>query len=163
MKFIIGLLILTFSICLNAQENVLSDNTPEDLPVSSASNAEMEAFFNAQKPYNKIARDSFPQSKARFIKGLPKGENFFLTTRLHDEHGRVEQVFVLVKSFKGNIVESIIYNDIQAVSGYKNGQKHSFPESEVYDWLITKPDGSEEGNFVGKFIDSLQSAGGVNK
>jgi hypothetical protein len=29
-------------------------------------------------------------------------------------------------------------------------------EAELLDWLITKPDGSEEGNVVGKFLDTYR-------
>ena len=31
-----------------------------------------------------------------------------------------------------------------------------FPESELVDWVITHPDGIEEGNVVGKFLDEWQ-------
>ena len=54
------------------------------------------------------------------------------------------------------MVSGIIYNQINLVKGYKNEQRYKFSESEVYDWLITKPDGSEEGNYVGKFLDTYQ-------
>lgn len=30
-----------------------------------------------------------------------------------------------------------------------------FKEKDIIDWLISKPDRSEEGNFVGKFLDTL--------
>ena len=49
------------------------------------------------------------------------------------------------------MVSGIISNVIRTVSGFQNGQRYEFSESEIYDWLITKPDGSEEGNYVGKY------------
>ena len=153
MKFIILILGIYISFPLIAQEAVLSENAPEDKPVAFN---ELQLFYEAQKPYNKQALDTYPDIKKRFFAGLPKGENLFLTTRLKDIEGRIEQVFVLVTSISESKVSGIIYNDIQLVSGFRNGQKYTFPESEIYDWLITKPDGSEEGNFVGKYIDSLQ-------
>jgi hypothetical protein len=27
-------------------------------------------------------------------------------------------------------------------------------EKDVYDWTISRPDGSEDGNYVGKFLDT---------
>jgi hypothetical protein len=42
------------------------------------------------------------------------------------------------------------------VKGFKNTDPHSFPESELIDWLISRPDGTEEGNVVGKFLDEWQ-------
>ena len=136
-------------------ENVLSKDAPKDRVISLSSDEKMKAFFKAQEPYNKQALDSYHDAKKRFEQGLPKGENFFLTTRLRDDAGRIEQVFVLVKSINRGVVSGTIYNEIGLVSGFKNGQKYEFPETEIYDWLITKPDGSEEGNFVGKYLDSL--------
>ena len=53
-------------------------------------------------------------------------------------------------------VSGVISTAIYAVAGYRNGQPYSFPESELVDWLISKPDGSEEGNVVGKFLDTYQ-------
>ena len=62
-----------------------------------------------------------------------------------------QQYFYLVESIKDNMVSGIISNVIRTVSGFQNGQRYEFSESEIYDWLITKPDGSEEGNYVGKY------------
>jgi hypothetical protein len=39
---------------------------------------------------------------------------------------------------------------------HKNGDPHTFSESEVIDWLISRADGTEEGNVVGKFLDEWQ-------
>ena len=30
------------------------------------------------------------------------------------------------------------------------------PELEVLDWTVSKPDGTEDGNFVGKFLDTYK-------
>ena len=38
--------------------------------------------------------------------------------------------------------------------GYGMGQFYSLPESQLIDWMIAKPDGTEEGNEVGKFLDT---------
>jgi uncharacterized protein YegJ (DUF2314 family) len=48
-----------------------------------------------------------------------------------------------------------IANSIEMVKGYRQGQIYEFAERDLVDWLITKPDGSEEGNFVGKYLESL--------
>jgi hypothetical protein len=36
------------------------------------------------------------------------------------------------------------------------GDRYATAETELLDWLITKPDGTEEGNVVGKFLDTYQ-------
>ena len=149
------LLLMTFFFygCAISEEHVLSENAPKDKPVAVYEN-KVKEFYEAQEPYIKQARETYPHAKEKYIKGLPKGENFFITTRLIDFTGKVEQVFVLVKSINEGVISGDIYSHIHLVKGYSYGQRYSFPESEVYDWLITKPDGREEGNFVGKFIDA---------
>jgi hypothetical protein len=42
------------------------------------------------------------------------------------------------------------------VRGYRLRDQHAVAEAELLDWLITKPDGSEEGNVVGKFVDTYR-------
>ena len=157
MKSFIVTLILFFSVTLFAEEPILSEHAPKDKLTTAANHKQLEAYHKAQEPYIKRARETYPTAKEKYLKGLPPGEHFFLTTRLYDDQNREEQVFVLVKSIEDGKVDGIIYNNINVVTGYQNGQKHSFPESEIYDWLITKPDGREEGNFVGKFIDTYQN------
>lgn len=62
-------------------------------------------------------------------------------------------MFVAVASIKDDRITGRIASNIIRVKGFKNGDPHTFPESELVDWLITHPDGSEEGNVVGKFLD----------
>jgi hypothetical protein len=40
---------------------------------------------------------------------------------------------------------------------HSSRQSITVPESEVLDWTIARPDGSEEGNFIGKYLDSHRS------
>jgi hypothetical protein len=63
-------------------------------------------------------------------------------------------VFVAVEAIENGIIRGIIYSDINTVSGFALRQRYAFKETELVDWLITKPDGSEEGNVVGKFMDT---------
>jgi len=131
----------------------LAPNAPVDKsqPVRSD---QQRAFEDAIKPYIEKARKSYPEAKERFLAGLPPKNFFFITTRLHDSAGHWEQVFIAVKEIKDGTITGLIASDIETVSGYKAGDKYSFAESELIDWTISKPDGTEEGNFVGKFLDT---------
>jgi len=133
----------------------LAPNAPTDKsqPVKSA---EQKAFDDAIKPYIEKARKSYPAAKARFQAGLPANNFFFVTTRLHDAAGHWEQVFIAVKEITDGTIKGLIASDIETVSGYKAGDKYSLPESEILDWTISKPDGTEEGNFVGNFLDTYK-------
>ena len=137
------------------QEPKLAPNAPQDKPVETKG-SEVQQLEEAIKPYVELARKTYPEAKTRFLKGLPAKHIFFITTRLYDSERRFEQVFIAVKEINDGKIKGLIWSDIQTVSGYKNGDAYTFPESELIDWTISKPDGTEEGNFVGKFLDTYQ-------
>jgi TonB family protein len=134
----------------------IAPNAPKDKPVDAAGDEELRRIEEALKPYIQKAKSTYPEAKDRFVKGLPAKHGFFVTTRLHDSQGHEEQVFIAVKQITDGTISGLIWSDIRLVSGYRLGQSYSFPESELIDWTITQPDGAEEGNFVGKFLDSYQ-------
>lgn len=132
----------------------VSPDAPKDRPVDASGAEAVRRFEEAIKPYVEKARKSYPEAKKRYLAGLPPKHTFFVTTRLHDGSGQFEQVFIAVREIKGGRIKGLIWSEIQTVAGYKMGDEYTFPESELFDWLIAKPDGTEEGNFVGKFLDT---------
>ncbi len=91
-----------------------------------------------------------------YLAGLPPRHTFFVTALLVDEQSRREQVFIAVDGIRQGIISGKIWNRVDVVHGYQLGDYYSFPESDLRDWLIAKPDGTEEGNFVGKFLDGYE-------
>lgn len=152
MKYLLlGLLLSLIAHAANAGDPVLAPNAPKDQPVQNKSASTVQ---KAIQPYVERARATYPEAKQRFLAGLPKGQYFFLTTALRDSKGNVEQVFIAVTEINAGSVTGKIWSDILGVEGYRRGQLYTFAESQMVDWLITKPDGSEEGNVVGKFLDT---------
>ena len=137
-----------------AQSGGLSPNAPPDRPKGVGASCLMDAMNQAMAPYVEQARASWPAARERFRAGLPAGHSFYVTTRLRDSTGRTEQVFVAVDSVARDTIYGRIASDIMVVRGYHSGQRHHFPESELVDWMVANPDGSEEGNVVGKFLDT---------
>ncbi len=133
----------------------LAPNAPQDKPGSVKSDR-IAAFDAVIAPYVAQARTSFPEAKKRFLAGLPRGEVFFVTTRLHDKSGKWEQVFIAVSRIQDGMITGTIDNDLTTVKDYRRDQEYTFPEADLLDWTISKPDGSEEGNFVGKFLDTYK-------
>ncbi len=134
---------------------------PVDRPVAVTGSSPDEALARWREliaPHVKEALATYPDAKRRYLAGLPAGETFFVTTLLRDSSGRFEQVFILVDQIEGNVIKGRIASTIMAVEGYKRGQPQTISEADVVDWLISKADGSEEGNFVGKFLDRLPRA-----
>ncbi|TGE21432.1 DUF2314 domain-containing protein [Hymenobacter aquaticus] len=133
-----------------------------DKPVAAATGAEAGSVDPAQsmalfdqliaKPMKEALR-TLPQAKKRFEAGLKPGETFYLTTRVVDADGKFEQVFVQVTQWEDTYVQGTIANTLQTVQGYSTGQTLEFTTSAVYDWTIVRAEGSEEGNYVGKFLD----------
>lgn len=116
----------------------------------------MEEIKRGMAPHIEKARQTYPDAKKRYLAGLPRGESFFVTTVLRDKEGASEQVFIAVSSVQGTKITGKIASDILTVQGFQRGQAYSLDEADLVDWLISKPDGSEEGNFVGKYLDSVQ-------
>jgi hypothetical protein len=142
----------------HAQQGVLAPNAPVDRPVGVVGTSSDEALTRLRgliAPQVQKALATYPDAKRRYLAGLPRGETFFVTTLLRDATNRFEQVFILVDRIESGSITGRIASDIQVVDGYRRGQSQTFAEANIIDWLISKADGSEEGNFVGKFLDTL--------
>jgi hypothetical protein len=136
------------------QEGTLSPAAPADRPVGIRAES-LAGYREAIAPYVERARATYPDAKRRYLAGLPPGETFFVTTMLVDDDGHFEQVFILVDKIDAGFITGRIFSDVATVRGFHPRDVYRFAEAELVDWLISKPDGSEEGNLVGKYIDSL--------
>src|SRR2546423_9494270 len=150
--------LIAFSPSLSASQSVpqLAPNAPTDSPVQAAQKCIWVAMDRAMQPYIAQARASWPQARQRYVSGLPPRHSFFVTALLVDNQDRREQVFIAVDGIRSGIISGKIWNRVEVVHGYRLGDHYTFPESELRDWLIAKPDGTEEGNFVGKFLDTYE-------
>lgn len=131
--------------------------TPKDKPVRASDPQQVTDVDRAIAPYVAKARKTYPAAKKRFLSGLPPKYLFSLTTKLWDRsHTKFEVVFVVAKQIKNGTVTGHLATHTKQPVGYDFGDQISFPESQVMDWTIVHPDGSEEGNIVGKFMDTHQ-------
>jgi hypothetical protein len=140
------------------QEGRLASNAPRDRPVRVAAQSPEEAHAKLQAliaPYVAEARATYPEAKRRYLAGLAPGETFFVTCVLRDGAGLFEQVFLLVDHIEAGVITGRIWSEIETVHEFRRGDAHRVTEGEIVDWLISEPDGTEQGNFVGKFLDTL--------
>jgi hypothetical protein len=128
---------------------------PPDKPIAETTE-DVANYEAAIAPYIQKARETLPDAKKRYLDGLPKGQILYVTIRLTDPLGRFEQAFVKVNSWTGTIIKGTLASDMELVKKYKKGEALTCRESQVMDWTITKPDGTEEGNFVGKFLGTYK-------
>lgn len=133
----------------------LAPNAPADKPVAVNKN-ETQKFEDAIGPYVNKAKLTLPYAKKRYQKGLTKGEVFFITMKLYDPDRHYETVFVRVRSWEGDKIKGVLSSDLVLLKKHKNGEEVACLERDVLDWTISKPDGTEEGNFAGKFLDTYK-------
>jgi hypothetical protein len=128
-----------------------SKNAPVDKPARANKEQEVQ-YDKAIAPYVAKARTSYPAAKARFLAGLPPGYRFSVRVRLFDPNGLREDAFLNVTKISGHSVTGVLAS-IDLIHSYKTGQTITVNESAVDNWLFQRPDGTEEGNYVGKFLD----------
>lgn len=126
--------------------------------MSATLRCQLEALHRAIAPLSAAARVSFPAARERFERGLPPHETFFVSTWLRDSAGREELVFVAVDSVTGAgdaaRIAGRIWSPVELVRGYSYRQPYTFGGADLVGWMIARPDGSEEGNEVGKLMDT---------
>lgn len=126
----------------------LSPLAPPDRPVEPDAELRIEI-----ERLSRISRDELPGVRDRFLGGLPQGHHLFVSTTLHDA-STDETVFVHVREWQEpELIVGVLDSEV-AVTGYRRGQRLSVPTSDVSDWTISQPDGTEEGNRVGRYLDA---------
>jgi uncharacterized protein YegJ (DUF2314 family) len=134
-----------------ANHSQAEKNAPVDKPFQATSEQFVE-YNKAIAPYVAKARATYPAAKARFLAGLPPGYSFSVRVRLKDSNGRREDSFLTVNKISGEKITGRL-GTVTLLRNYKTGQTISVKESEIDNWVIVRPDGTEEGNYVGKFLD----------
>jgi hypothetical protein len=119
---------------------------------------ELQEYDRAIAPYVAQARATYAAAKKRFLAGLPKGYTFAVWLRLYETDKQkkllyFEDCFVSVERIAGRRVYGRLENKPRVVHGYSMGDRVVGDESEIRNWLIEHPDGHEEGNVVGKFLE----------
>ena len=155
MKLFASVLLLSISTLLGAlpRPQELSPQVPADKPVNAANAEDIRKLDEAIAPYVKKARATLPEAKKKYLSGLSHGDSFFVTIRIYNSDGKFEQVFVSVTSWEGQTIKGVLSSDTPILHR-KRGEVVACKERDVLDWTISKADGSEEGNFVGNFLDS---------
>lgn len=151
---IAGLLLLLVLFQVSVAQ--MSENAPVDDPMIFNSTKDGNDFNARIAPLIVRARNTWPDAKARFLKN--RSILLFVSYKLVDQQKRAETVFVRVKSLAAGFITGAIASEIGIVSGYREGDELIIPENQIMDWTISLPDGREDGNLIGKYIDSTRAA-----
>jgi hypothetical protein len=156
------LLLLCCSSCGKPRpEPAPTANRVAELP-RLASNAPVDRVVEGQDPRKDsklqalidTARAELPTVRERYMKGLPPDAHLFVTTTLHSG-SQDEQLFVAVRDWSDpNTVEGLIATP-PLTPGFHNGDVIKVKQADIVDWTISRADGSEEGNIVGKYLDTI--------
>ena len=136
----------------------VAENAPIDCAFATTS-FELIGIIEEKSPE---AMKSWPEAKARFQRGLPDQHSLFVTLILADDEQRTEYVFLAVDDISDGGVSGRLWTDVQVVQGFRFGDRFLVDEAAISDWLITKPDGSEDGNLIGKHLDTLEQCAHLN-
>ena len=121
-----------------------------DIPTEITAEASNN-FEEAIAPEILKAQQDLAEVKNRFKDGLKDNNTLYLTIRIADNYGNVEQVYIKTFIWKESTIMGQIANNLYSVSGYRKGQSISFDESDILDWTLIDENGKEYGNYLGKF------------
>jgi hypothetical protein len=65
-------------------------------------------------------------------------------------------VFVVITGVRSDTLVGYLASEIGLVTQFRRGDRMLVLPDAVLDWTVVRPDGSEEGNLIGKLIDSVQ-------
>ena len=146
---------------LHSQDPVyVAPNAAPDRPIPMDS-CLLAATDSVTAPLVSQARASYPAAKTRYLAGLPPRHSFFVVTYLRDSLDQKERVFIAVDSLESTSgpearIYGRIWNDINLVHGFVPFQAYSFAQADLLDWMFSRPDGTEEGNLIGKFLETWE-------
>jgi hypothetical protein len=147
--------VVVLAICGGLPARAVSQTPPPDRP-QTLDSAARACLHRASEPRIERAVATLPAAIDRFQAGLGQGRQFFVTVRIFDPQGREEQVFVSIDSVRADTLVGRLDSDIGLVSEFHRGNRFLVLRDAVIDWTITQPDGTEEGNLLGKMMDTLQ-------
>jgi hypothetical protein len=101
------------------------------------------------------AQKTFPDVSRQFPRGAPAGGTFVVIVLLRDGDGHFQMSYVVVDRIDAGIITGRIAGELGIVHGLNYNDIYRVPASEILDWGITLPDGSEQGYFIARFVDTL--------
>ncbi len=113
---------------------------------------------SAMWPKVEEAKTTLKEVHKRWNKGLPKGSQLFVTVRIYREDGQFEHVLGRVDKWVPNRLFTTVASVMTNNDRFKPGQSMATEQANVVDWKIVNADGSEEGNYVKKFLEEYSAA-----
>ncbi|WP_396601423.1 DUF2314 domain-containing protein [Algibacter sp. R77976] len=98
------------------------------------------------------AKTKIPELKKQFLGGLPVNSHLLIKFPFESTDGQREWMWVEITKWKGDNIDGLLQNEPRLVLDLKAGQKVSKNINTMFDYILFKPDGSQEGNETGEII-----------
>ena len=102
------------------------------------------------------ARKKALSFRDRYQAGVPEGEQLLVKAPFKTPDGENEWMWVEVVSWKGNVISGILQNQPFNVPTLKSGSRVEVRADEIFDYTLTRRDGSHEGNETGRIMERRQ-------
>lgn len=99
------------------------------------------------------ARQRVLTFKGRYATSVPVGEQLLVKAPFVTPKGGNEWMWVEVVRWEGKTIRGILQNDPFEVPGLKAGAHVEVDEGALFDYALTRADGSTEGNETGKLME----------
>ncbi|MEM6720170.1 MAG: DUF2314 domain-containing protein [Bacteroidota bacterium] len=97
------------------------------------------------------AKKKLPELRALFNEGLDQ-ETLLLKAPFTTDTGGNEWMWVEVTRWNGETIKGILQNEPYYIKDLKSGAKVTVQQADIFDYILYKADGTQEGNETGKLI-----------
>ncbi len=105
---------------------------------------------------------SLPQVRKRYPDELPEGSVLYVTVRIPLNDTAFRMVQARVFGWREGRVQALVPTAATPRAPEDELTPLSFPETAVLDWTIRHTDGREEGNFVGRYLETAAHTQSTN-
>ncbi|WP_426059415.1 hypothetical protein [Hymenobacter sp. B1770] len=151
--------LLVGAVLLPPRPVAAQDSAPVVLTVTLAPAGVQPALVRDEAAFADPIREAqrtLPQAKKRFQAGLPHGDQFLLAVRVMATDTSFRQASARVLGWHGNKVQALLLPEAANSASPTEPVPVSFPETAVVDWTLRRASGREEGNYVGRYIDTAR-------
>jgi len=106
---------------------------------------------------SKRAKSKIPMLKKMFSKGLPFNSSLIIKFPFENSLNEREWMWVEITKWDGDNINGLLQNEPAIVKKLKAGQKITKNINDMFDYILNKPDGSQEGNETGAIIMKMQN------
>ncbi len=103
------------------------------------------------------AKAKIPELRKLFLAGLPINSSLLIKFPFESPEGEREWMWVEVTKWEGETIKGLLQNEPRVVKNLKSGAKVSKNISDMFDYILYKADGTQEGNETSEIIMKMQN------